>query len=94
MAFTLESAVAASTAFTILIQSLGMSFPLARKFRSAAEIVAETNARSQKKERFYAREEFWQINDSLPYLETSPQRMVELVSLTHDLLLLLPGSEE
>lgn len=87
MAFTLESAVAASTAFYILVHSLGLSLPVATKVRSGAELVGKSNATVQTEEKFYGYSIYQQGDEVLPLIEGSPQRMVEILSLTHDLLL-------
>ncbi|MDD4324006.1 MAG: hypothetical protein PHR78_05380 [Eubacteriales bacterium] len=87
MAFTLESAVAASTAFYILVYSLGLSLPLAKDVSKSAALVAKCNAVAQAEEKLYSQGVFEYGGEKLLLLEGSPQKMVELLSLTHDLSL-------
>lgn len=87
MAFTLESAVTASTAFCILVHSLGLSLPVALAVRSNAELVGGSNAIAQTKEKFYCHSFYQRDDELLPLIEGSPQRMVEMISLAHDLSL-------
>ncbi|NLV99174.1 MAG: hypothetical protein GX034_05195 [Clostridiaceae bacterium] len=87
MAFTLESAVAASAGFYILIHSLGLSLPVADDVRFSAEIVGRSNTAVQTEEKFYECSFYEYEGEYLPLLKSSPQRMIELVSLAHDLSL-------
>ena len=87
MAFTLESAIVSSTAFYILVQSLGFSLPIADDVRMSAEIVGRSNTTVQIEEKFYERSIYEHDGEYLPTLKHSPQRMIELVSLAHDLSL-------
>ena len=89
MAFTLESAVAASTAFYILVHSLGLSLPVATELHTGADLLGRSNAAVQEEESFYSQGYYHYGEYDLPQSEGSPQRMVELLSLSHDVTRLL-----
>ncbi len=86
MGFSMESIVAIPCCLTILTQTVGLAFPLSRDAKNSADINAwmATIENSQGYTCHYERvlREGW----SIPYVKTCPQKMVESLSLTHDLI--------
>lgn len=91
MGFSLEAMVAIPCCLTILAQTSGLVVPLSKQVKQTADITAFASLQTRSSGYTCRHKQERRNGLEVPTVETSPQRAVEAISLTRDLIATIRG---